>query len=223
MSYHRTAGNVHLQPPARGGYATNPSGTAFVWPSNPQPPTAPRPPVAEFELAADEPTSSPESSTPLAYERSWEMESDLQAKLENLCRTGKCPQESLGECRKSSEVWKRLSDDQLDPLISRYPDYACRWNYSKEFPRKTAAVGGVGAAMTMARQLIGSGPQQFAGRPRQRARNDEEQARLSLWNKRQEMIRQRWIRLRQHWIRLHPPDISPLPRGMINQTPPFVQ
>ena len=215
MSYHRTAGNVNLRPAARGGYATNPSGTAFVWPSNPRL-AASSPPVAEFDLAADEATSS-ESSTPLAYERSWEMEPGLQGKLESLCRTGKCPQESLGECRKTSEVWKRLSDDQLDPLISRYPDYSCRGDYSKGFPRKTAAVGGVPAVLTMARQIFFGklGP---TGPPRQMTRKEAEEweARVNLWNQNQEK------KARQQWIQFHR-NVSPLPYGTINQTPLFVQ
>lgn len=217
MSYHRTAGNVNLRPAARGGYATNPSGTAFVWPSNPRLPAS-SPPVAEFDLAADEATSS-ESSTPLAYERSWEMEPGLQGKLESLCRTGKCPQESLGECRKTSEVWKRLSDDQLDPLISRYPDYSCRGDYSKGFPRKTAAVGGVGAAMTMAHQII-SRP--FFGPPRQRARNDEAEAKLNLWKQVEKRREAREAELKR-LILLHGSNVSSLPYGTINQTPLFVQ
>lgn len=214
MSYHRTAGNVNLRPAARGGYATNPSGTAFVWPSNPRLPAS-GPPVAELDLAADEVTPS-ESSTPLAYERSWEMEPGLQGKLESLCRTGKCAQESLGECRKSSEVWKRLSDDQLDPLISRYPDYSCRWDYSKGFPRKTAAVGGVGAAVTMAHQIFFG----KLGPPRQMTRKEAEEAeaRVNLWKKNQEK------KIRQQWIQFHP-NVSPplLPYGTMNQTPLFVQ
>lgn len=218
MSYHRTAGNVTLRPPARGTYATNPSGTAFVWPSKSTKEgkmsevRAP-PPVQELDLTEEETTPSSDTSTQLAYERSWQMEPGLQKKLESICRTGKCPRESLGECRKSSEVWKRLSDDELDPLVSGYPDYLCRWDYSKGYPRKTAAgIGAVAAATVMARRLISEPPQ--------RKRDEDMEARMNLLNqiqKRRE-AKLKELQERREWILLHHPR-SLLPPGMINQTP----